>query len=98
MNLRCHVVPRVLLEDCTACYLPMLNMVKALQANKHPRGTSVVTIKIYILHNYLMLNVTQLKYLLKQLLAMGISCDLLTGLSHSKAKDITSSFIQDPTR
>ncbi|XP_017199741.3 histone H1.8 [Oryctolagus cuniculus] len=72
---------------------PMLRMVlEALQAGEQRRGTSVVAIKLYILHKYPSVNGLRFKYLLKQALATGVRRGLLTRPLNSKAKGATGSF------
>ncbi|XP_036036370.1 histone H1.8 [Onychomys torridus] len=71
----------------------MLRMVlEALQAREKSQGTSVVAIKLYILHKYPTVDVTRFKYLLKQALDTGMRRGLLTRPANSKAKGATGSF------
>ncbi|XP_062056327.1 histone H1.8 [Lepus europaeus] len=72
---------------------PMLRMVlEALQAGEQRRGTSVVAIKLYILHKYPSVSGLRFKYLLKQALATGVRRGLLTRPLNSKARGATGSF------
>uniref|UniRef100_A0A8C6WDB0 Histone H1.8 n=1 Tax=Nannospalax galili TaxID=1026970 RepID=A0A8C6WDB0_NANGA len=71
----------------------MLRMVlEAMQARERRQGTSVVAIKIYILHKYPTVDATRFKYLLKRALDTGMSRGLLARPANSKAKGATGSF------